>query len=294
MFDSHPQMAVPFESYFIPSLASKRGRYERADGVDLDSLLTDLEARHTFRRWELTKSQIHESFASAEPHDFPDAIRAVYSAYATAHGKKRYGDKTPDYVRSIPLLAELFPEARFIHIIRDGRNVTLSYMEAEWGPETVAGGALFWRRRVSMGRRAGLSLGSTRYAEVRYEELVDQPETVLRNLCRFVEIDYAPEMLSYHERASELVAAAKRPHRHDRLAQPPTSRGRDWRDSMAPGDVATFETLAGPLLTELGYELGVDRPSSSARARAILKAASALGGHALHRAAKGIRSVRRR
>lgn len=82
--------------------------------------------------------------------------------FAIARGKSRYADKNPAYVRSIPLLASLFTEARFIHLIRDGRDVAVSLMNVAWRPDSLSEAASHWRERVLEGRNAGREVGPDR------------------------------------------------------------------------------------------------------------------------------------
>jgi hypothetical protein len=148
----------------------------------------------------------------------------------------------------------MFPEARFIHLIRDGRNVALSYMEIEWGPSSWEGAARRWRERVEAARGGSREIGAERYFEMRYEELVEYPERSLRSLCNFVQLEYHPAMLQYQERAGHIAEAMSYSHRHLSLSRPPTKGLRDWRIQMPPDAVKQFEALAGDLLTQLGYE----------------------------------------
>jgi hypothetical protein len=148
-----------------------------------------------------------------------------------------------------------------VHVIRDGRSVTLSLREWAavgkgparyelWAREPVAMCALWWRWQVRSGLRDGRPLGAARYREVRYEELVADPTRVLHELADFLQLPFAPEMLRYHEGKV----------RHDpglsaKQAWLPPVRGlRDWRTVMSATDLEVFEAVAGDLLTELGYE----------------------------------------
>jgi Sulfotransferase family len=103
---------------------------------------------------------------------------AGYELYADAQGKSAYGDKTPAYVRRIAFLADRFPQARFIHLIRDGRNVATSLLENRLGHRRLNETAQYWADCVIRSREAGLALQTTRYREVRYEELVMNPSMV--------------------------------------------------------------------------------------------------------------------
>jgi len=159
----------------------------------------------------------------------------------------RYADKTPHYVSHLSLLAARFPEARFVHVVRDGRDVALSLLEVPWGPDTIKEAALHWRRRVLEGRAAGLP--GNRYREVRYEALVADPERELRALTAWLELDYDASMLAYPDRA----LTVPHPEHHRRLGLAPTPGLRDWRRDIDSDDAARFEAVAGDALAELGY-----------------------------------------
>jgi hypothetical protein len=174
-------------------------------------------------------------------------VRAVFAAYGAVYGKPRYADKTPHYVSHLPLLTERFAEARFVHVVRDGRDVALSLLEVPWGPDDLEGAAQHWRRRVLEGRAAGL--GYERYRELRYEALVADPERELRALAAWLELPYDPAML---DPARRPAAVPYREH-HGRLALAPTPGLRDWRREMSQADAARFEAVAGDALAELGY-----------------------------------------
>ena len=242
MLDRHSQLAVPDETYFVPQLADRHLRR-----VDADDFLDDVRR---VVEWDTSQVDVHDGMPVGE------AIAAVYAAYAGAHGKPRWGDKTPMYMQNLRLLERLFPEALFVHLIRDGRDAALSFLSMPRGivtetwmhPQTPADFACQWATEVAAARRLGARVGP-RYLEVRYEDVVDDAEAVLRRICAFAGLEYEPAMTDY---AGNVDVSAK-PHQQ-RLKQPPTKGVRDWRTQMSKDDVAAFEHVAGDLLRELGYE----------------------------------------
>jgi Sulfotransferase family len=255
IFDSHPELAVPDEVSFIIRLS--RPHYARRYGwpreFRADSCVDLLLANGSLLRWGMSTAEIRSAVLSPPAASFADSVRGLYRRWAERQGKPRYADKTPMHVLHLPRLARLFPEARFVHLIRDGRDVALSYLDAAWGPATVEEAAVEWRRRVAAGRRAGRRLGPGRYQEVRYEDLVADPEAVVRRLCRFVDLPWDDRMLRYHERAGEVIAATRFPEAHQRVRLAPTAGLRDWRRDIDRAEVARFEAIAGPLLEDLEY-----------------------------------------
>jgi hypothetical protein len=232
MLDGHRELAVPPESHFALARSVR-------------SLRRALARDPWFALWEIDAPDLRGL-------DCADAVRALFAAYAAARGKPRYADKTPHYVSHLPRLAARFLEARFVHVVRDGRDVALSLLQVPWGPDTVEEAALHWRRRVLEGRAAGLP--ADRYREVRYEALVADPERELRALAAWLELEYDAAMLAYPGRPLRVPY----PEHHRGLALAPTPELRDWRREMAPEDVARFEAVAGDALAELGYLDGAD------------------------------------
>jgi hypothetical protein len=289
IFDSHPDLAIPDEVSFIVRLS--RPHYARRYGwpttFRAEPCADLLLANGSLQRWGLDPSDVRSALLIPPARSFADAVRRLYRMWADGEGKARYGDKTPTHVLYLRRLARMFPEARFVHLIRDGRDVALSYLDAAWGPSTVEDAAVEWRRRVAAGRRAGRRLGSQRYAEVLYEDLVDDPENVVRRLCGFVDLPWDRRMLRYQERADDVIGATRFPEAHRRLRLPPTTGLRDWRRQMDPHDVARFEAIAGPLLSELGYEVAAGRIGGRDRLSANRRVAAAFASRSWTAAVAG-------
>jgi Sulfotransferase family len=256
VLNAHPDVAVPPESRFVVELY-------RSDEVEVDEFLTELENHPRWRLWDTRIEDVRAQLAGRETTSYSRAIEAAFAAFAQNRNKKRYGDKTPRYVEDMPLLARLWPEAKFVHLVRDGREVALSYADVPFGPTTVAKAAALWRDRVATGMREGRPLGSRRYLELRYERLLELPQEQVESLCRFLELDFDPAMLEYSERSrSEVLDRAK-------LYNPNVSksitRTRSWDEQMPKQQVEVFEAVAGDTLSELGYPRLFPRPGLGAR-----------------------------
>jgi Sulfotransferase family len=265
MLDSHPDLAVPPEAYF--TIAALRGP---AAGTTFDAAarVAEITADRSFANWDLPVNAL-DPLRDSPPTDAADVVRGVYAAYARHHSKPRTGDKTPRNVLHIDAIAGALPEARFVHLVRDGRDVVPSVREHLLGPESLPAAIDYWRDRVGAGRRVGATIGTERYLEVRYEDLVADPEPVLRTICSFVDITYTEVMFSYATRAEHVIAGVWDPRNHEGVTRPPTTGVRDWRTTMPRSDLQLFDALAGDLLDELDYgRSGLPR-SPNARARAV-------------------------
>ena len=271
MLASHPDLSIPEEADFLLSMSVRPWRYERSDGFDLEMFLTDLLEDPHFHSWGVSESEARTAVTEKAPRSLADAMRALFLHCALRDGKTRYGNKTPEAVGAIRRLAHLFPEARFIHIIRDGRDVALSNIHTVGFMRSVGEVALAWTDGIEKGQRGGRILRPNRYWEVRYEELVESPEQVLRPLCEYVELDFHPDMLRYYERPLEVLGSTQEGiPAHASLHLPPTKGLRDWRTQMSKRDRETFEAIAGDVLERLGYKRSVPVVPTRIRLRAIL------------------------
>jgi hypothetical protein len=262
MLDRHSELAVPDESYFVPQLADRHLRH-----VDPDAFVDDLRRIDTPAEWDVPLEKVRARLTDRMP--IGAAIATVYTVYAEEHGKRRWGDKTPMYMQNLRLLERLFPDALFVHLIRDGRDAALSFLSMPKGlmtetwmqPRGVAGFAGQWRAEVKAAQRLGRRVGDQRYLEVRYEDLVGDVESVLRRIATFARLPYEPAMADY----AGNVDVSTKPHQQS-LNRPPTAGLRDWRLQMSPEDVGAFDRVAGDLLGELGYE-SHERPGAAGRLR---------------------------
>ncbi len=268
MLDAHPSLAIPPESHFIPLVARVRSRYEQPSGFDAEHMAADVMRGLRFQDWGLPAEDVRRAIRERRPATLAAAIECFFVAYADAHGASRWGDKTPGYSVELPLISELFPEAVFVHLIRDGRNVALSLMEVPRPPRSFAEAAQVWRYRVSKGRADGAALGELRYLELRYEALVDDPESALKQICGVASLDYTPAMLDYHREDPAASVPERNWGHHRNLASPPTPGLRDWRERMSDADQELFEAVAGDELSSLGYERRFPRVGAGVRARA--------------------------
>ena len=266
MLNAHPEVAIPPESRFITEMW--RGRPE----VEVEPVLGALARHDRFHLWDLPIEEVRADLngrGAGRVAPYTEVMEAPYRAWARRRDKPLWGDKTPRYVESLPLLGGLWPPARFVHLVRDGRNVALSYADVAFGPKTLARAAGLWAQRVRAGMEAGRDLGPNRYLQMRYEDLVEDPERHTRTLCEFLGLPFDPVVLDYVERGRDAVlprAAANNPN----VTKPLMTRTRSWERVMPAGQVEVFEAVAGEVLSDLGYPRRYPHPSGAAARRARL------------------------
>ena len=269
MLDAHSQLAIPPETGFFSRADALVG-----DGADADAFVHQIthfpEHLPAWSDYGIDSGNLRNELERINPFTAAAGFRAFYRMYARRFGKNRWGDKTPLHSRHLGTIRRILPEARFIHIIRDGRDAALSLREMWFSPgREIETQAKHWRDWVVAAREAGA--GHPDYLEVRYEELIADPAAVLQRVCVFIDLPYEKEMLSYHLRVPErlkehgtrlridgnvVVTHEKRLDQARLTTQPPdSSRVLAWKESMTGDERERFEALAGPLLRELGYEV---------------------------------------
>ena len=298
MLDSHPELTIPPETHFVPRLAQRFGwgtdgrkpaaanffasffsyegipyvlytrRPDIADPVEL--FLNTLKAFYIWRDFHLDEDVLRSHLRLLEPFDLSEGVRIFYKLYAERFGKTRWGDKTPEYSVWMGLVHGLLPEARFIHMIRDGRDIWVARRNLWFTPQTIEEAAKRWVLTIENARRQARRI--PHYCEIRYEALVLNPGRTLRTICDFIDLPWDPSMLEYHQRAAERLEElsgdfplldGRRLSKAERVApwvdttrEPDPSLIGLWKKEMRPLEIRAYEATAGDMLKTLGYEVG--------------------------------------
>jgi hypothetical protein len=259
LVDAHPDVAVIHEARFVPGWFRHR-RGLTPDGFVTPELVKMLAGFERFKQLAVERDELERLVAGREEMPYADFVSELFDLHGKALGKRLVADKSPRYVRNIPTLHELWPGARIIHLVRDGRDVALSVLSWKkvterrglvadlptWEEDRTTTVALWWERLVRLGREDGGGFRRDLYHEVRYEALVADPASECEALCAFLDVPYDEGMLARHE------------------GPPPTSGLRKWRAQMPSEEVERFEAAAGELLDELDYPRAVPRAGARA------------------------------
>jgi hypothetical protein len=269
MVDAHSEMAIIPEIGWLPS------RYEGRQGLTPQGMVTPEFVSGLLRegglgryaRLPVTRKELENLLEQRQPLSYAELISLLFDAFGKARGKNLVGTKSVDHTSKIQTLHLLWPHARIVHLIRDGRDVYLSAIHwrraakleegfSTWRDDAVSTAALWWEWQVRLAREAGAGLGSEVYYEMRYESLVSRPAEECAALCAFLGVPYDDAMIRFHEQRGQADSGLDAKH----AWLPPKPGLRDWRAQMPEEDVGRFEAAAGTLLDELGYALGTVRP----------------------------------
>lgn len=255
MLGVHPSLITTPESQFKIELL--RQLPTLTEPLDLAKTAVLLNKHWRYKIWgpQLTPTQLAD--AAPEP-TLAGLMQTVVGAYALQQGKTAvdgWVDHTPENISYATTLDHLFPNAKFIHIVRDGRAVAASILPLDWGPNSIIKASRWWMRMVSFGLAAETALPSDRIMRVSYEALVLSPEATLKTICTFLGIDYLPQMLEANGFNPPHYTTDQ--HRAVGGAPNPAIVTR-WKKSLSRRQIEIFENQTRDFLPYLGYDLMYD------------------------------------
>ncbi|MFC4057843.1 sulfotransferase family protein [Planomonospora corallina] len=262
MLHSHARIAVPPETRFVVP-----GYYRRFTFGDLRLevnrrrlgrwIADDRDTR--FRELKLDGDRFVEDVVAGPP-TLGSAFGIAFRSYAARYGKPRWGDKRPSYYHQVDMLLRLFPDAQFVHLIRDGRDCVASLKEMPWYNKDVFHAVNNWAEAIDFGRRHAKRLPADSYYELRYEDLTAAPEAELSRLCAYLGEDYDPAMAEpYH--LARLTIPRQRSWHGGTHGEVTTARSGAWKERLEPWEVSLCETVLAGRLVACGYEL-TDAPKA--------------------------------
>jgi len=265
MLRSHPEISLPTaESHFFIPFYKRREEYDNLSNIDgIRKLLTDIyQSRSLFFNEDLHGIEFNADALASQMHregraSIPEIISGIFEANARAEGKSRWGDKTPYYILHLDTLLEMFPDAQFVHLIRDGRDCALSMLERKKDLKifNIYHAAYTWNKYVESGQEFGLKHPDN-YFELMYEEILNHPNETIQALCAFLKIEFNKSVINF----TKSDGSGKTP-----LLTKPLQRSNQakWRLKMTKRQLSVFESLAGKTLEAHGYDLSSIDPSIS-------------------------------
>ncbi|MEO2030453.1 MAG: sulfotransferase [Planctomycetaceae bacterium] len=249
------QIAFGTESQFIVRYYNRLERYgDLAEESSRLRLVEDICRERWFRRsgerfgFSTTADAI---LADTEEPSYAGVLDATFRQLAKHLDMQRWGDKTPEYIDDLPLLYNLFPGAKYIHVVRDGRDVALSGFEMPFGEKNVFMAGRDWSTAIRKVNAFARSINAEQFLEIRYEDFLSEPREQFVRLIEFLEIDDSDGRLI------DFIAGSI----SDDLM---LGNFNKWRTRLNPRQIRRFDGIASNELQQYGYETSVDgsrRPS---------------------------------
>lgn len=258
ILNSHSQLAIPFESNFIPRVNQRLEEFgDLQVSANMARLLDEISKDSFVREGQLIRDKA--AVLSRAGPTYASLIDAIFSEYALAEGKTRWGDKDPDNLEAMDLLWDLFPGCKFVHLVRDGRDVAVALRKLQWGSRSIPRLAEKWSVSTVTARKIGNVLGKEHYLEVRFEDLLTDPNNVIKRICAFLSVDFEATLLEYHKDANKHIPQSHIEQHQASVSPINPAKLQIWRKEMSRADQVVYEQVAGAALKMFGYECGEGR-----------------------------------
>lgn len=253
ILNTHPQISVAPESQFIMFL---RRRYQNTDWSEskIEKFSRDLWLEERMENWHLEPEVLkQELLKHNENAEFATLCKEVYYQYGLSKQKehlKVVGDKNPHYALYLKHLINLYPNARFVHIVRDPRDTILSYKAVNFDADHTSTLANRW----NIYNKAILKFSRNmpeKFHFLRFEDLLANPEETLTKLCGFLGVEYDPEMLNFYKKEQDWEAGFRK-----NLKNPlDPKKAFRWKQDMSPANIQYASAITRKMAIAFGYEM---------------------------------------
>jgi len=251
MLGSHENLVVPPESLLFKMFWSFRSNYEvLSKPRSQRALLKDMFATRIIG-YLCPKPDFERAASLIKRPGFGGVVEALILSYGEGKEVRRWGEKSPGHAVYWPQIRSCFPDAKVVHIVRDGRDTAVSFLKARMGPKTYYAAAKYWVNYLDVMDQVRSSCPLDNFIEVRYENLLQDPEQTLEAICTFLGVPFSARMLRFHEERSPYRTDA----RNTANLQRPIMKGNKnkWRTSMSKPQLREFESVARCHLLRYGY-----------------------------------------
>lgn len=225
----------PFETHYITKYYKRLKDYGDLDKFNnFKQLVTHILNERPIMQWELG-IDIEKIFSNMTSHSYTNIINEIGMQIARKQNKHNWGDKTPHYLIDLDIINELFPKSKFIYIVRDGRDVALSLLERPWPPYNIYFCAQNWKIMNSPNHTLDVLESQKQLYKIKYEDLLDNPEIVVKKLYNFLGENYNPDEMT------ESIKSLKKGNYNK------------WKVALKPNQIKLFEQCSANTLKRFDY-----------------------------------------
>jgi len=270
MLGSHPNYVTTPECQFKVKLAHFLDWSQPIDQDQMKSAIQFIDHHFRFLIWDTAINE-NNYFENTDEYSLRSLIEHTVKQYSWQQLNKInplvWFDHDPYNLKHRKTILEHFPDARFIHIVRDGRAVAASVMPLDWGPNTIYHAAHFYKKSLKHGLEAEKELSKHQIMRVKYENLVENPSKELEAICNWLDIEFSSDMVE----AEGFKPPKYTTKQHKAVNQKPdATKTMSWKQKFNKGQIKVFESIAGELLEELGYECLMGNPTPPGKIRRFI------------------------
>lgn len=265
IINAHPDILIPPECGFAVWLYDEFKNKDFERNQTKNNFIEKLIRTRKFETWKLNIDELKTKFLNIHVKNYADTVDFIYRFYGSSHSIyfKRWGDKNNFYLNNMTEINEIFPEAQFIHIVRDGRDVASSYIdissksiESKYSPDlpvNIKDIAIDWIRNNDKIIRSLSDVPEERKLLIRFEDVIQNFDLIIRKIIHFLGISYSEKMKNFQHSTNALEPdefMQWKSKLYNGLDQ--SSIGR-YKKDLSLEEVEIFNRLAGKSLRKYGY-----------------------------------------
>jgi len=279
MLHAHPDVAFLPETHFFRRYVARPYSCWKHEREGAETLRSTLASDEEYQRADIPEDELLSPFLNgAQCFNLAAVYTRLLRLYRGQEEVSVIGEKDPRLVDYLPQIHQSLPEAKILHIVRDPRDVLLSRMNADWSagrPDWLQ--VLTYRAQLSRGREQGHHSFGERYMEVRYEDLLGEPEQVLRNVSEHVGVTYSDAMFAFQQSAEELVHESERSWKEETTGPLLRDKTGKWCKGLSDWQVRLTEQVCNKAFEWFDYERAESSMNLSRAERIALRLTPIVG-----------------
>ena len=204
--------------------------------------------------WDKVKLNRKEIFKNCKERSLVAVYGAIMDEYATAHNATAWMCKSMQNIQWASEINQYFDAPKYIYLYRDPRDVALSFTKAVIGEKHPYFIAKQWNELQTLCIEQMDKYGTESIFPLSYENLLANPEKVVKELCTFLDIEFSPKMLDFHT-SKEAERSAKSSTLWENLSQPiKSNNSKKFLNELTTAEIQIIESVCGDVMDKLGYE----------------------------------------
>ena len=255
MVGAHPSISLPLS---VTGLWYRHGPEFDDEAIFQDpdtvrSMINKIADHERIKLWN-TPIDVDQMLSRRMPHSYPDIIEGFHATFADSEHKPLWANNDIATLTNLAQAYNWFPNAKFVHLVRDGRDVALSHQKMNYSQGNILEIAQQWSQQIKNNMEIGSIIGPDQYLIIRYEDLILQTEDTLQKLCDFLGVNYSDAMLKYHKKVDQKIPDDKRYLWPELNKDPQKKNVYRWKQEFSGAQQYVFQDVAGETLASLGYE----------------------------------------
>jgi Sulfotransferase family len=260
ILNKHSNLASATETHFFNFVSKQKYNWSNFSTQDLNRFLEEarildftklanIQAQDLVQQFE-TREDLPNSEASLEDFNKKMIFNLLVKNYLLKKNKSRFCEKTPQHIQNVAEILRIYPHAKIILMIRDGRDTVNSLLKMPWRPKGLLNNARFWSNYIKIGKRESLR---PEVLTIKYENLLERPRDVLQSICNFLGESFEESLLDDSREPDNLFSAWEASWKNKSKQELDITRINAWTRELSQDDQIILDWLLHKDLIDLGY-----------------------------------------